>query len=84
MIEGNSCSAISRKLGVCTSTINHRKRSLAAKILDFMGENILVEIQRQPNWKDDQTVTKEKRVPRTPQIKYSTLRGLNPPTFPLD
>jgi hypothetical protein len=49
-----------------------------------MGENILVEIQRQPNWKDDQTVTKEKRVPRTPQIKYSTLRGLNPPTFPLD
>ena len=28
---------MARKLGVCTSTIQHRKRSLAVKILEFMG-----------------------------------------------
>ena len=60
LIEGNTGSAMARKLGVCTSTINHSKKHLAVKILEFMGCNILVEIQRSPRWKQDLETTREK------------------------
>jgi hypothetical protein len=60
MIEGNSCSAISRKLGVCSSTIQNRKRTLATKILEFMGTDILIQVQRSPRWKYTLEATKQK------------------------
>ena len=60
MIEGTQGPAIARKLGVCSSTIHHRKKSLAAKILEFMGPRILQEIQRWPRWKDDLLTSREK------------------------
>jgi hypothetical protein len=60
MIEGTQGPAIARKLGVCSSTIHHRKKSLAAKILDVMGPRILQEIQRWPRWKDDLMTSRER------------------------
>ncbi len=60
LIEGNTSGSMARKLGVCTSTIQHRKRSLAVKIQEFMGCEILVEIQRSPRWKQDLETTREK------------------------
>jgi DNA-directed RNA polymerase specialized sigma24 family protein len=60
MVEGKSVCSMARKLGVCSSTIQHRKRSLATKILEFMGDKILVEIQRRPNWRNDLTANKER------------------------
>jgi len=60
MIEGNSCSAISRELGVCSSTIQNRKRSLAKAIMEFIGADILIQVQRSPRWKYDLAAMKEK------------------------
>ena len=50
MIEGKSCSAISRNLGVCSSTIQHRKHRLAVKIVEFMGADILVDTRADAIW----------------------------------
>jgi FixJ family two-component response regulator len=60
MSAGTQGPAIARKLGVCSSTIHHRKKSLAAKILEFMGPRILQEIQRWPRWKDDLLTSRER------------------------
>jgi hypothetical protein len=60
LIEGKTGSAMARKLGVCTSTIQHRKKNLAVKILGFMGCEILVDIQRSPRWKQDLQSIREK------------------------
>jgi hypothetical protein len=60
MIEGKCGSAIARKLKVSDSTVQSNKRHLGSKILEFMGGDILIQIQRKPNWKDDLTATKER------------------------
>jgi hypothetical protein len=60
IIEGKSRSAMARELNVCTSTINHRKKNLGLKIQEFMGDEILVDIQRSPRWKQDLQTIKEK------------------------
>jgi hypothetical protein len=60
MIEGTQGPAIASKLGVCSSTIHHRKKSLAAKILEFMGPRILQEIQRWPRRKEDLITSRER------------------------
>jgi DNA-directed RNA polymerase specialized sigma24 family protein len=60
LVEGRSTSTMARKLKVCSSTIHHRKKSLAKSILEFMGDSILIDIQRRPNWKNNLTATKER------------------------
>jgi len=60
MIEGKSGSAMARKLKVCPSTISNRKKDLAVKIQDFMGYKILVDIQRQPKWRNDLAANRER------------------------
>ena len=60
LIEGTQGPAIARKLGVCSSTIHHRKKSLAAKILEFMGVDILIEVRKSPRWKDDLMTSRER------------------------
>ena len=59
-IDGTSGSEMARELGVCSSTIQHRKKSLAKAILEFMGADILVEVRRSPRWKDDIMSCREK------------------------
>jgi DNA-binding NarL/FixJ family response regulator len=48
LIEGKSGSAIARKLRVKASKIQTIKRHLAQAIIEFMGPEILQEIQRLP------------------------------------
>jgi FixJ family two-component response regulator len=60
LIEGKTGSALARKLRVSDSTIRTSKKNLAQKILEFMGFDILVQIQRRPNWKQDLQATREK------------------------
>ncbi len=60
MIEGKSGTAMARKLKVCPSTISNRKKDLAVKIQDFMGYKILVDIQRQPKWRNDLAANRER------------------------
>jgi FixJ family two-component response regulator len=60
LIEGKCGSAIARQLRVCASTIQDHKRSLAKSIVEFMGPDILIQVQRSPKWKSDLAAVKEK------------------------
>ena len=60
MVEGSTCPSIARKLGVCDSAIQHRKQRLAVKIQEFMGLDILVQVGRSPQWKQDLQATRDK------------------------
>ena len=62
MIEGKSGSAVARKLKVSDSTIRNCKKDLALKILEFMGADILIDIQRRPGWRESLDATREKMV----------------------
>jgi hypothetical protein len=48
------------EFGVSNSAMQGTKRSLAGKILEFMGVEILVEVRRSPRWKDTLEATREK------------------------
>jgi DNA-directed RNA polymerase specialized sigma24 family protein len=60
MIEGKTGSDIARKLKVSNSSVQTSKRRLAIKIVEFMGPEILIEIQRKPQWKQNLEATKER------------------------
>jgi hypothetical protein len=60
MIEGTKSSELARKLKVTDSTIETSKRRLRIKIIEFMGPEILIDIQRRPQWKQNLEATKEK------------------------
>ena len=61
LIEGKDATSIAKELRVCSSTISHRKTHRITKsIVEFMGDSILVDIQRKPKWTDNLTATKEK------------------------
>ena len=60
LLEGKSGSAIARKLKTTDSRIQTIKRRLAKAIVEFMGPEILIEIQRRPQWKQNLEATKEK------------------------
>jgi hypothetical protein len=62
LIEGKTVSAMARKLRVSDWTIKNRKKSLAVKIVEFMGPEILIDIQRRPEWKQNLEATREKMV----------------------
>ena len=51
---------MARKLRVCSSTINNCKSDLAVKNQEFMGCEILVDVQRSPRWKQDLETIREK------------------------
>ena len=60
MLEGKTGSDIARKLKVNDSAVQTSKRRLAIKITEFMGPEILIEIQRRPQWKQNLEATREK------------------------
>jgi DNA-binding NarL/FixJ family response regulator len=60
LIEGKSGSAIARKLKTTDSRIQTIKRHLAKAIIEFMGPEILQEIQRLPAWKNSINASKER------------------------
>jgi DNA-binding NarL/FixJ family response regulator len=60
LVEGKSGSAIARKLRVKDSKIRAIKRRLATAIVEFMGREILQEIQRSPAWKNSIHASRER------------------------
>ena len=60
LVDGFGGSEIARKLKVCTSTIHHRKRHLALAIQEFMGLDIIIDVQKQPGWKDSINAARER------------------------
>jgi DNA-binding CsgD family transcriptional regulator len=60
LLAGLNGSEIARKFKVDPSTIQYFKKRLTMKILDFMGQNILVEIERRPGWKNNLNAEREK------------------------
>ena len=53
MAEGRSLRDAAHALRVSDSAMQRSKRNVAAKVLQFMGAGILVEIQRRPQWKQN-------------------------------
>jgi hypothetical protein len=60
IIEGNPLASLARKKGFNSSTLISRKKHLAKAILEFMGLQILTDIQRRPGWKDSINCTHER------------------------
>ena len=60
LIEGKSGSAIARKLKTTDSRIQTIKRHLAKAIVEFMGPEILQEIQKLPAWKSSINASRER------------------------
>ena len=60
LLAGMSGSAIARKLRTTDSRIKTIKRNLARALIEFMGPEILKEIQRWPRWKNDIFATRER------------------------
>jgi hypothetical protein len=58
-IEGKTGSDTARKLNVSDSTSQTSKRQLRIKITEFMWLEILIEIQRRPEWQQNLEATKE-------------------------
>jgi len=59
LVDGPSLKT-AKSFRVCDSTIQGDKRKLAIKIWEFMGFDILVQVRRSPQWKQDLEATKEK------------------------
>jgi hypothetical protein len=60
MIEGKSVSGMARKLKVSDWTVRNCRKNLGLKILEHMGPDILIQVQRSPKWKCDLAAVKEK------------------------
>ncbi len=58
--EGRTLREAAHVLRVSDTIMQHSKRDLRAKILEFMGIGILVEIQRRPQWKDGMDAIRER------------------------
>ena len=60
LLEGRTLREAAHVLRVSDSSMQHSKRSLRIKILEFMGSEILVEIQRRPRWKNNLDAARER------------------------
>jgi DNA-binding CsgD family transcriptional regulator len=60
MSQGKEYTAIARKLRLSVSTVHTARQNVALKILDFMGSQILAEIQKRPQWQQDIQATRAK------------------------
>ncbi len=60
LVAGKPLASLARRRHLNTSTILYHKRRLADAIANFMGTDILIQIRRKPNWKDNLDATREK------------------------
>jgi len=60
IIEGRTLRSLGHLLHLDDRIMHTSKRNLAAKILDFMGTDILIEVRRLPQWKQDLQAIREK------------------------
>jgi hypothetical protein len=59
IIEGNNLRKAAHSLRLSSWAIKSSKKDLALKIVDFMGPQILTEIQHRPRWKQDLDAIRE-------------------------
>ena len=59
IVEGKSLTSLARKRHLDASTIRHHRDRLANSIAEFMGADIIIDIQRRPGWKDSINATRE-------------------------
>jgi hypothetical protein len=60
LVEGRSLRDVAHSFQVCDSTLQGDKRSLAVKIQDFMGFDILIQVRKSPRWKEDIMSSRER------------------------
>jgi len=60
IVEGEPLAKLARKRHLDPSMIRHQKDRLAKSIVEFMGAEILAEIQHRPGWMDSLNTTREK------------------------
>jgi hypothetical protein len=58
--EGMSFREVGKKFNVRDSAMQNSKRHLVKAVVEFMGADILTEVQRSPRWKENMAATKEK------------------------
>jgi hypothetical protein len=61
---GRTLRQAAHKAGVCDSAMQHHRRKLGQKIIEFMGANIVAESTREPRWRDNILADREKRAVR--------------------
>ena len=60
MAEGRKLTEVAHKYGVSYASIHQQTRKLAVALLEFMGSDILQEVNRKPRWTDNLHANKEK------------------------
>lgn len=58
--QGKTFRQVAQAFGVCDSAIHKSKEALGSKILEFMGPDILREVRRMPQWRNDLDANREK------------------------
>jgi hypothetical protein len=58
--EGEAIGPVGRRFGLGATSIQNRKRQLAIAVREFMGENIMAEAGRQPQWKEQLMTRRQK------------------------
>lgn len=64
LVEGRTLRKAAHVLRTSNSSMQASKRDLRAKILSFVGSDILAQVQRQPQWKDGLDATRERMAGR--------------------
>jgi len=68
LVEGGSLSDVARSLSVSASTIQLTKNQLKARLIEFFGVDILAEVLRQPQWRDNLLANREQLACRTERM----------------
>ena len=62
LLAGRTVSEVGLAFGISRSSIQNSKDTLAARILEYMGPDILQEVRRMPGWKDGLNCNRERLV----------------------
>jgi DNA-binding NarL/FixJ family response regulator len=73
--EGCTMRDVARMLGLSDSGIQLEKKKLGVALADFMGTNILSEVNRQPMWRNNIVASRERRACRGTRTGHSTAGG---------
>jgi hypothetical protein len=64
VVQGDPLTTLARRRGLNCSTLRYHKDRLAKAITEFMGFDILAQVQRRPQWKDSLDSTRERMAVR--------------------
>ena|ERR1035438_5241048 len=64
LAEGKPLASLARRRHLNSSTLRYHRERLALKIQEYMGPDIIIEIQRRPQWKDSLDATRARQAVR--------------------